>query len=224
MSEETAARELATAALLSSRLCHDLISPVGALANGLEVLAEETDAEMRGFAMDLINSSAQQASIKLQFARFAYGAGGSAGDAIDTSEAEKVTRAYLETTKAELAWKAPVVAAPKDAVKLLLNFVMIGLDAIPYGGKIDATIEEEPGALEIIVEASGKKAKFSEVTRALLTDAPLDDPLNPRSIQAYYAALISRALGIRINLSEGEEHVAIATRFPVAPSPAISQD
>ncbi len=214
MSEEAAARELATAALLSSRLCHDLISPVGALANGLEVLAEETDAEMRGIAMDLINNSAQQASIKLQFARFAYGAGGSAGDAIDTTEAEKVVRAYIESTKAELVWKAPTIAAPKDAVKLLLNFVMIGLDAIPYGGKIEATLEEEPGALQIIVSATGKKARFSDVTRALLTDGPVEDPLNPRSIQAYYAALISRALGLKLNLSEGEEQVAICARFP----------
>jgi histidine phosphotransferase ChpT len=215
MSEEAAARELATAALLSSRLCHDLISPVGALANGLEVLAEETDAEMRGFAMDLINSSAQAASVKLQFARFAYGAGGGVGDAIDTVEAEKVARGYLETTKAELVWKAPALAAPKDAVKLLLNFVMIGLDAIPYGGMIEASLEEEPGALQIIVSAKGKKASFSDVTRALLTDAPIEDPLNPRSIQAYYAALISRARGLKINLSEGEEQIALSTRFPL---------
>jgi len=214
MSEKAAARELATAALLSSRLCHDLISPVGALANGLEVLAEETDAEMRGFAMDLINSSAQQASIKLQFARFAYGAGGGVGDAIDTVEAEKVTREYLETTKAELTWKAPPMSAPKDAVKLLLNFILIGLDAIPYGGAIEASIDESPEGLEIIVSAKGKKAKLSDVTRTLLTDGPLEDPLNPRSIQAYYAALISRALDLKINLSEGEEQIAICTRFP----------
>lgn len=214
MSEDAAARELATAALLSSRLCHDLISPVGALANGLEVLAEETDAEMRGFAMDLINSSAQAASVKLQFARFAYGAGGGIGDAIDTVEAEKVVRAYLETTKAELIWKAPALAAPKDAVKLLLNFILIGLDAIPYGGTIEASLDEEPDALQIIVSAKGKKAKVSDLTRALLTEGPVEDPLNPRSIQAYYAALITRALSLKINLSEGDEQIAICARFP----------
>jgi len=214
MTEDVAARELATAALLSSRLCHDLISPVGALANGLEVLAEETDAEMRGFAMDLINSSAKAASVKLQFARFAYGAGGGVGDAIDTVEAEKVTRGYLETTKAELAWKAPAMSAPKDAVKLLMNFILIGLDGIPYGGAIEASMEREPDALQIVVVAKGKKASFSDVTKALLTDGPLEDPLNPRSIQAYYAALISKALGLKINLSEGEEEIAISTRFP----------
>ncbi len=214
MSDESAARELATAALLSSRLCHDLISPVGALANGLEVLAEDPDAEMRGFAMDLINSSVNQASVKLQFARFAYGAGGSAGDAIDMVEAEKVTRGYFDTTKANLVWKAPAIAAPKDAVKLLLNFIMIGIDAIPYGGSVEASMEEEPGALQIIVCAKGKKARFSETTRAILTAESTTDPLDPRSIQAYYAALISRALGLKISLSEGEEQIVLYARFP----------
>jgi len=213
MSEDNAARELATAALLSSRLCHDLISPVGALANGLEVLAEETDAEMRGFAMDLIQSSASQASAKLQFARFAYGAGGSAGDAIDMVEAEQVTRGFLDATKAELVWKAPVIAAPKDAVKLMLNFVMIGLDAIPYGGTIEATMEEESDALQILICAKGKRASISELTRALLTGDAVTDELDPRSIQAYYAALITRSLSMKVTLSEGEEQVAICTRF-----------
>ncbi len=215
MSDENAARELATAALLSSRLCHDLISPVGALANGLEVLAEETDAEMRGFAMDLIQSSANQASVKLQFARFAYGAGGSAGDAIDMVEAETVTRGYLDTTKAELVWKAPAIAAPKDAVKLLLNFVMIALDAIPYGGTVEACMEEETEALQIIVSAKGKRANISDITRTLLTGEVPSDPLDPRSVQAYYAVLIARSLGLKVSLSEGEEQVALCARFPV---------
>jgi len=221
MSEETAARELATAALLSSRLCHDLISPVGALANGLEVLAEETDAEMRGFAMDLIQSSAQQASVKLQFARFAYGAGGGVGDAIDTVEAEKVARGYLETTKAELMWDVPAMAAPKDAVKLMLNFIMIGLDAIPYGGAIEAQLAHEPGALQITVTATGKKAHIADITKALLTGAPLEDALSPRSIQAYYAALISKALGLGIEFEEGEERITLKTRFPIDTSGMI---
>jgi len=214
MSDDAAARELATAALLSSRLCHDLISPVGALANGLEVLAEETDAEMRGFAMDLINSSANQASVKLQFARFAYGAGGGVGDAIDTVEAEKVAHGYIDTTKSELIWKSPALAAPKDAVKLFLNFIMIALDGIPYGGTIEAVMEEEPDALQLVVSAKGKKARVEDVTRALLKGEPVEDPLSPRSIQSYYAALITRSLGIKINLSEGDEQIAMSARFP----------
>ena len=115
---------------------------------------------MRGFAMDLIQASATQASAKLQFARFAYGAGGSATDSIDIVEAETVTRGYLAATKAELVWKAPTIAAPKDAVKLMLNFVMIGLDAIPYGGSIEAIMEQETDALQILVSAKARRLIF----------------------------------------------------------------
>ena len=170
---------------------------------------------MRGFAMDLIQASATQASAKLQFARFAYGAGGSATDSIDIVEAETVTRGYLAATKAELVWKAPTIAAPTDAVKLMLNFVMIGLDAIPYGGSIEAIMEQETDALQILVSAKGKKAHFSDLTRALLTDEGVTEALDPRSIQAYYAALITRSLGIKVTLSEGEEQIALCTRFPM---------
>src|SRR5580700_3152456 len=95
------------AALLCSRVCHDVISPVGAIVNGLEMLDEEKDAEMRGFALDLVKKSAHTASARLQFCRLAFGAAGSAGAAIDTGDAEKVTRGLLETEKTSIDWKAP---------------------------------------------------------------------------------------------------------------------
>ena len=91
MSADTELSDLDLAALVSSRICHDIISPVGAIANGLELMDEETDQDMREQAMDLIRKSATQASAKLQFARLAFGAAGSAGAVIDLNDAEKVT-------------------------------------------------------------------------------------------------------------------------------------
>src|SRR5215831_2548722 len=101
---EFALDPLDLAALLCSRVCHDIVSPVGAIINGLEVLEEEKDAEMRGFALDLIKRSAEQASARLQFCRLAFGAAGSAGAAIDTSDAEKVARALFSRERMELRW------------------------------------------------------------------------------------------------------------------------
>src|ERR1700749_3559137 len=97
------------AALLSSRICHDVISPVGAIVNGLEVLEDEKDAEMRGFALDLIKKSARTASARLQFCRLAFGAAGSAGAAIDTGDAEQVTRGLMEDEKTKIGWNLPRV-------------------------------------------------------------------------------------------------------------------
>src|SRR5450631_4434349 len=128
------------AALLCSRVCHDIISPVGAIINGLEVLDEEKDAEMRGFALDLIKKSAGQASARLQFCRLAFGAAGSAGATIDTGDAEKVARAMLETEKTKLDWTAPRQFLPKNKVKLLLNLCQIASATIPRGGHIEVAL------------------------------------------------------------------------------------
>src|ERR1700733_1967691 len=102
------------AALLCSRVCHDTISPVGAIINGLEVLEEEKEPEMRQFALDLIKKSAATASARLQFCRLAYGAAGSAGAAIDTGDAESVTRGLIEDDRTKLRWNVPRILMAKD--------------------------------------------------------------------------------------------------------------
>src|SRR6202008_4584250 len=113
------------AALLCSRVCHDLISPVGAIVNGLEVLEENKDEETKTFALDLIKKSAHQASAKLQFCRLAFGAAGSAGAQIDLGDAEKAARGLIEDGKTTLTWNLPRALLAKNRVKLLLNMVLI---------------------------------------------------------------------------------------------------
>src|SRR6478672_10228181 len=124
------------AALLCSRVCHDLISPVGAIVNGLEMLEEETDQETKDLAEQLIKKSAGAASAKLQFCRIAFGAAGSAGAQIDSGDAEKVARGFLEDEKMNLDWQLPRLLLPKNRIKLLLNMLLIGGQAIPRGGKL----------------------------------------------------------------------------------------
>ena len=122
------------AALLCSRVCHDLISPVGAIVNGLEVLEDDNDESTKNFALDLIKKSARQASARLQFCRLAFGAAGSAGAQIDLGDAESVARGFLEDEKTKLAWNLPRVLLPKNRVKLLLNLLLLGGQTIPRGG------------------------------------------------------------------------------------------
>src|SRR5579862_9751096 len=122
------------AALLCSRVCHDVISPVGAIVNGLEVLEDEKDGEMREIALELIKKSAAAASARLQFCRLAYGAAGSAGASIDTGDAENVTRGLINDERTKLVWNGARQLAPKNKVKLLLNLCLLALSAIPRGG------------------------------------------------------------------------------------------
>jgi len=105
------------AALLCSRVCHDVISPVGAIVNGLEVLDGEQDEEMRAVAMELIKKSAISASARLQFCRLAFGAAGSFGASIDTGDAEKVAREVFASDRTSLQWTAARRLATLDAAR-----------------------------------------------------------------------------------------------------------
>src|SRR5262244_1038334 len=134
MSESIEALDLA--ALLCSRVCHDLISPVGAIVNGLEVLEDDNDESTKTFALDLIKKSARQASARLQFCRLAFGAAGSAGAQIDLGDAESVARGFLEDDKTNIAWNLPRLLLPKNRVKLLLNMLIIAAQTIPRGGTL----------------------------------------------------------------------------------------
>src|SRR6202011_6299605 len=121
------------AALLCSRVCHDLISPVGAIVNGLEVMEEDKNEETKAFALELIKKSAHQASAKLQFCRLAFGAAGSAGAQIDLGDAQGVARGFLEDNKTKIAWNLPRLLLAKNRVKLLLNMLVIAQQTIPRG-------------------------------------------------------------------------------------------
>ena len=136
MDEPAEIGDLELAALISSRICHDVISPVGAIANGREMLAEEQDEAMREQTMALIRRSASQASAKLQFARLAFGAAGSAGAEIDLRDAERVARDFVQGAKHTLTWQGPLATLPKNKVKLLLNLVALGVVALPRGGAV----------------------------------------------------------------------------------------
>ena len=157
------------AALLCSRVCHDVISPVGAIVNGLEVLDGEEDADMRAVAMDLIKKSAVSASARLQFCRLAFGAAGSLGASIDTGDAENVARGLIGSDRTTLRWNAERRLAPKNAVKLLLNLCLIAAAAVPRGGVIEVDLEGEGDAMTMRVEARGANARIAHNAAALLS-------------------------------------------------------
>jgi histidine phosphotransferase ChpT len=206
------------AALLSSRVCHDVISPVGAIVNGLEVLEEEKDAEMRGHAMALIKSSAAEASARLQFCRLAFGAAGSKGAAIDTGDAEHVTRQLIADERTKLEWSVPRVLMSKNKVKLLLNLCMIADAAIPRGGVISVTSTGVDDDVSFNIEAKGTNARVAATIPALLAGTPEDGTIDARAIQAYYAGLVAEASGLAVEIASTADHVTITAR-PIPTTP-----
>ncbi|MHB8886087.1 MAG: histidine phosphotransferase ChpT [Methylovirgula sp.] len=197
------------AALLSSRICHDVISPVGAIVNGLEVLEEEKDAEMRGFALDLIKKSARTASARLQFCRLAFGAAGSVGASIDTGDAEQVARGLFADDKTKLEWAVPRVLMPKNKVKLILNLCLIAAAAIPRGGLIKVAMSDTDGMTRIIVDATGTNARIASHVPQLLAGNPEGSSVDAHGIQAYYTGLVADAADLKLSLTASGDTVRI---------------
>lgn len=195
------------AALLCSRVCHDIISPVGAINNGLELLDEGGADED---AMDLIRSSAHNASVRLKFARLAFGASGSVGASIDTGEAEKAVQDFSSAdNKTEIEWQGPRAIIPKNKVKLLLNLFLVAYGAIPRGGSISVVLENLETAPAFTLVARGKMVrvppKFLEIQGGALTEA-----VDAHSIQPYYTVLLADEADMTISATVGPDEVTFA--------------
>ena len=198
------------AALLCSRVCHDVISPVGAIVNGLEVLEEDNDASMHDFALDLIRKSAAQASARLQFARLAFGAAGSAGASIDLGDAETVAKGMFGDEKISLTWSAPRALMPKNRVKLLLNLVMLATNAIPRGGSIDVSVRAGEGdEASFTLAAKGLNARIPAHSEALLRGEPESGVVDAHAIQIFYTGMIADAARMGIAMSIENDTVVI---------------
>jgi histidine phosphotransferase ChpT len=199
------------AALLCSRVCHDLISPVGAIVNGLEVLEEEKDEATKKFALDLIKKSAGTASAKLQFCRIAFGAAGSAGAQIDLGDTETIARGFLEDDKTKLAWNLPRALLPKNRVKLLLNMLVIAGQAIPRGGKVTVDPIGSGDSMGFRVSAAGANAKVPPAVPSLLT-AEGSEGLDAHRIQPFYAGLLAKACGVKAAVTMDGETVVVTAQ------------
>ena len=202
---------LELAALLCSRVCHDLISPVGAIVNGLEVLDDDPKPEDREFALDLIRKSAKTASARLQFCRLAFGAAGSASAQIDLGDAQNMARGHLEDGKTTIAWNLPRVLLPKNKVKLLLNMMVIAQQTIPRGGVLTVDPVGEGEAIGFRVSAAGLNARIPQNITNLLSPAHTG-AVDAHAVQPYYTRLLAQACGLSVALApEGETVVVTAS-------------
>jgi len=193
------------AALLCSRLCHDMLSPVGALTNGLELLADENDADMRSRIVELLEQSAKTSADKLKFFRLAFGAAGGFGEMVALSEARALVEA-LAGGRTEVRWALGGDSLPKAAVKVLLNLAHIGIEALVRGGTLDIGAETRSGAAgqeaEIVVRAAGPRIAFDPLVGKAL-DGTLDaSDLSSRTAPAWMIRQIATGAG-------GEMHVIL---------------
>jgi histidine phosphotransferase ChpT len=202
---------LELAALLCSRVCHDLISPVGAIVNGLEVLDDDPKPEDREFALELIRKSAKTASARLQFCRLAFGAAGSSGAQIDLGDAQNMSRGHLEDGKTTISWNLPRLLLPKNRVKLLLNMLVIAQQTIPRGGTITVDPIGEGETMGFRVVTNGLNARIPQAIADLLSPAHGSN-VDAHAVQPYYTRLLAQSCGLNVVLAaEGDSIVATAS-------------
>ncbi len=197
---------LELASLLCSRLCHDMLSPVGALSNGLELLATERDPEMRKRCFELLEQSARISTDKLKFFRLAFGAAGGFGEYVEVSEPKALIEALVgEARRIEVHWAIEGSKLPKPAVKVLLNFAQIGIEALVRGGTLDLGAELRDGAHEIVVRATGAKIAFDEVIGRALQGELVAGELSSRTAPAHLIAKLAEqgGGGLQYQLSDG---------------------
>ena len=196
------------ASLLCSRLCHDLLSPIGALNNGLELLADETDPAMRQRCMDLLAESARTSANKLKFFRLAFGAAGGFGDMVDPREAKGAIEGLLSDAKrTTLGWLVEAEALPKPAIKVLLNLALIANEALVRGGPLDVGAEENGGLIEIVVKIEGPKILLDPDLRRTLTDGT--DDVTARAAAAWLVHALVAQAGGSVQVVEPADNVLI---------------
>ncbi|WP_265570624.1 histidine phosphotransferase family protein [Sphingomicrobium nitratireducens] len=198
------------ASLLCSRLCHDLLSPVGALNNGLELLADETDPAMRDQVLELLADSARATADKLKFFRLAFGAAGGFGAMIETGEArEALAGLFGKEKRIELGWMVADAKLPKDAVKLLLNLALIAGDALVRGGQLDVGAERGENGIELAVRAEGPRLILDPSLRAMLESGPVAGQGEARTAAAQLAFSLAHQAGSAIRLSEPSDTMLV---------------
>ena len=205
------------ASLLCSRLCHDLLSPVGALTNGLELLADEKDPVMRKRCFELLEQSAKISADKLKFFRLAFGAAGGFGEMVAVHEPKALVDALVgNNERVSVTWALGAEALPKPAVKTLLNLSLIGIEALIRGGILEIGAELREGASEIVIRASGPRIAFDPVIGRALDGTLAEGELSSRTAPAFMLHQLATSVGGGQQYALSEDALVMGAVLPVS--------
>ena len=200
------------AMLLCSRICHDLISPVGAVNNGLEILDDVTTPDMRDEALALIRTSAQSASGKLQFMRMAFGAGGTVTESVALDEAQELSEALVAESPITLDWQASNVTLERKVIKLLLNMIFVGFEAMPRGGTLGVGVRRE-GATNLMITAEGPQLRIQDEAINILCNGTELSAIDAKQANLLLTYELARSLDATLFANSVGERLELATTF-----------
>lgn len=204
--------DVALASLLSSRICHDLVSPVGALNNGVEIIDGGADPEFREHAMRVISQSSRQARSRLAFYRVAFGAGSGLADSAHLDEVRDLVTSFFDGSRLTVEWEPDEETLDRNLVKLFMNLILIGSEALPRGGLLRVGVMRK-AAMNLIVIAEGPSTKFGDRVRSLLRHGGLQDddtPLQPKEAPMVLTHRLAAQLGAELSFGEEDGRVVLA--------------
>lgn len=187
------------AALMSARICHDLISPVGALNTALEILSDKDNTDMHKDAMDLIQHSANQATSKLKFLRLAFGAGQSTPGELSLDDVKSLVHDLYAGGKVNYEWHASIHGIDKRYARLLLNLIMIATQSIPRGGEMKISLERQESGISMRLVSQGPKARLDDMFMHTINGRAPEDGFDGRSIQPFYTGMLAREMSFSIS-------------------------
>ncbi len=190
------------ASLIVSRLCHDMLSPVGAFANGLELLADERDPDMRARCFDLLEQSARTSVNKLKFFRLAFGSAGGFGDEVPPEEVRQAIADIIADNKPiTLNWMLDDRPLPKPVVKIIMNVALVLIDALVRGGRLDIGCERRGDGIEIALQAEADRILLDSDVEAILTSGADAAAMTSRTAPAMLVQAVATGFGGRVMLA-----------------------
>ena len=201
------------AAFLAARMCHDYISPAGAIMSGLDLLEDPSAQDMREEAMTLIASSAQKLVDLLSFDRVALGAS-AAAETFSADQLETLATGVSSHGRANLVWTCTPRSLPKPAARALLNLVQIGLGALPTGGTATLAVVEEGEGLILSVDCVGARARLRPAVIDGLQGRRLEEGLAGLWVQAFYLHELVATAGGTLEHAVFEERVMLTAKLP----------
>lgn len=194
------------ASYIASKICHDLVSPLGAGGSALDFMGDDSSPEMREQAEQLLISGTTRGLARLQFLRYAFGSMGLSHGAADLHEAKSLVEGYVGTHSGRVEWDLKADGLSFSQVRLMMNMVMLGLACLTRDGLM--VVETRPGeTLEMILTATGRRARLAPDVDAALSRREPEDGWNPRTIQPYFTTLIVDEMGAKLTKEVGEEKV-----------------
>ena len=210
--------DVTLASSLSSRICHDLASPIGALGNGVEFLSGRVDDATREHATRVIADSVKQAAARLAFYRAAFGMGGSLGDHARLSELRDMTAALLAGGRVQLDWEPGEEEIARGPMRVMLNLVLLGVESLPRGGVLRAGVVVPESARTasdrmMLVVAEGPMLKLTPRVQSLLLQGALEageHPMEPKESPALLTHRQAAQIGAQLSCAVEADHIILA--------------